>query len=450
MFFRRGSQVSLRHRVMASVLAVAVVIIGLAGAIHGLLLEHLADNFLRQRLKTEADYLSAPFIEHPLYRRGNLLASALLAPDNHHIFAIYEQGAPLLPKDPWNQALAPVLKAPAGRLRKIRADDKDLIAYRRHFRVGGWPFDLVVAENVDQINRDVSALHWWVAGVSFLLLVLLVVMLLAAIRLAFRPVVRLGGQLSGLQGGELLRLEPQGAREVDELGDQINQLLDTMDQRLERSRMALANLSHSLKTPLTALLGILESDHPIEPETRRILIERLRGIHQQVEDELRRARLVGPSVGAQCLPVSQARALVRLCTQLYADKAIESRFRVSERQTLPVERQDFNEMLGNVLDNACKWSRSRVTLSISLAGTTFVLRVEDDGPGVPESQIQSLGHRGLRLDEQTPGHGLGLAIVRDVVSRYQGHLILGSSTTLGGFAAEISLPIKRVQSKETS
>ena len=88
MFFRRGSQISLRHRIMVSVLAVSVVTIGRAGAIHGLLLEHLADSFLQQRLKTEADYLSAPFIEHPLYRQGNLLASALLAPDKRHIFAI--------------------------------------------------------------------------------------------------------------------------------------------------------------------------------------------------------------------------------------------------------------------------------------------------------------------------------------------------------------------------
>lgn len=437
MFFGRSRAVSLRHRVMVSVLAVAVVIIGLAGFVHGLLLEHMAHNFLRQRLQVEADYLSSQIDTRATKADKRSAGSTLLAPDGHHIFAVYKDGHSLDPTDAWAKVLKQTLGEPADQLLTIHAPDADLVAFRRQMSFGKETFDLVVAENVRALDRDTRALHWWVAGVSFFLLVILVILLIVAIRLAFLPVVRLGHQLAGLRRGERHRLEPQGAMEVDDLGNQINQLLDALDQRLARSRTALANLSHAMKTPLTALLGILESDEPIDPETRSLLVGRLRGIHQQVENELRRARLAGPTVGMQCQPVPQAKNLVRLCRTLYPDRTIVSSSNLDDRLTLPIESQDFNELLGNVLDNACKWSQSEVRLEMTCsAASGFRICVEDDGPGVAPENRESLGQRGLRLDEQVPGHGLGLSIVRDLIERYQGELHFATGAK-GGLRVDI-------------
>lgn len=440
MFFRRGEAISLRHRVMVSVLAVAIAIIGLAGFVHGLLLEHMAHNFLRQRLQAEADYLSSQVVATTSGTDKTATGAALLAPDGHHIFAVYRNGHALDAANSWSQVLKQTLQEPAGQLLTIHAPEFDLVAFRRQISLGPARLDLVVAENVRELDQDTQALHWWVAGVSFLLLVVLVILLMIAIRLAFLPVARLGRQLAGLQRGERHRLEPQGAREVDELGDQVNQLLEALDQRLARSRTALANLSHALKTPLTALLGILDSEEPIDPDTRSLLVERLRGIHQQVENELRRARLAGPSVGMQCQPVIQAKKLVRLCRTLYPDNRITYSWDLDDRLTFPIESQDFNELLGNILDNACKWSRLEVRLEMTWAAASgFRVSVEDDGPGVEPKDREALGQRGLRLDEQVPGHGLGLSIVRDLIERYQGELHFTTSA-IGGLRAELTFP----------
>ena len=439
MFSLRSKEATLRYRVMISVLVVAVVIIGLAGTVHGLLLEHMARNFLHQRLASEADYIASQVGSSLKQGAKGERPTDGIKPDAHHIYAVFANGKPLEERDRWNQALRPALNGPLNQLQELSENGRELFAYRRQLDLGNGDLELVVAENVRNLNRDIRALHWWVAGVSFFLLVVLILLLVVAIGLAFKPLVRLRGQLDAIRHGARERLEPQGAREVDELANQINLLMDTLDQRLTRSRSALANLSHSLKTPLSALLGFLESDEPIDPQTRHLLVDRLRGVHDQVEDELRRARLAGPAFGAQCHPLAQTRDLIKLCRQLYPDKQVDWDTDLEDEVPVPIEQQDFNELLGNVVDNACKWAAKRVCVMLASAEGGLRLVVEDDGPGVPEDQLRQLGQRGLRLDEQVPGHGLGLAIVTELLQRYRGHIEL-TRARMGGLRVVLNLP----------
>ncbi|MFC7296344.1 ATP-binding protein, partial [Marinobacter aromaticivorans] len=215
--------------------------------------------------------------------------------------------------------------------------------------------------------------------------------------------------------------------------------LDSLDQRLERSREALANLSHSVKTPIAAVRQVLEdSSRPLDNDLRHEMGSRLGDIDRQLEAEMRRSQFAGPQVGKSAYPVKQARDLLWMMGRLYPEKSFELSTSLTDESRWPIEEHDLNEILGNLLDNAGKWSTSCVELSLSQGNSIASIVVTDDGPGVKANEISSLGQRGLRLDEQTPGHGLGLAIVREIVERYGGSITF--SCTSRGLRVTVEIP----------
>ena len=149
---------------------------------------------------------------------------------------------------------------------------------------------------------------------------------------------------------------------------------------------------------------------------------RLDDIDKQLDAEMRRSRFAGPQVGKSAYPLKQARDLLWMLGRLYPEKSFELSSPLAEESRWPIEEQDLNEILGNLLDNAGKWSSQCVELSLEQGNGVARIVVADDGPGVEKSEVANLGQRGLRLDQQMPGHGLGLAIVRDIVSRYGGEI----------------------------
>ncbi|OZB15554.1 MAG: hypothetical protein B7X58_06355 [Marinobacter sp. 34-60-7] len=220
----------------------------------------------------------------------------------------------------------------------------------------------------------------------------------------------------------------------------MNELLDTLDRRLERSRDALANLSHSLKTPIAAVKQALEDEsRALDPELRRTMARRLANLDQQLEAEMRRSRFAGPQAGKGAQPVKQARDLLWMLGRLYRDKQFELNTQLDDAARWPIEEQDLNEVLGNLLDNAGKWATQLVDVTLSEYDDCLHLCVRDDGAGVDATTLPQLGTRGLRLDEQTPGHGLGLAIVSEIVACYRGRIRFSASEQ-GGLTVEISLP----------
>ncbi|MFC7296409.1 ATP-binding protein, partial [Marinobacter aromaticivorans] len=199
--------------------------------------------------------------------------------------------------------------------------------------------------------------------------------------------------------------------------------LDSLDQRLERSREALANLSHSVKTPIAAVRQVLEdSSRPLDNDLRHEMGSRLGDIDRQLEAEMRRSQFAGPQVGKSAYPVKQARDLLWMMGRLYPEKSFELSTSLTDESRWPIEEHDLNEILGNLLDNAGKWSAECVELSLEQSNGSGQIIVTDDGSGVAEGERVHLGQRGRRLDEQTPGHGLGLAIVREIVARYGGEI----------------------------
>lgn len=222
---------------------------------------------------------------------------------------------------------------------------------------------------------------------------------------------------------------------------EINRLLELVVRRLQQSRTAIGNLAHALKPPMAMLFKVAE--HPLfdeQPELRQQLQTQTDSIHHSIERELKRARIAGDQRTQLAFnPQDEIISLAQLLKNIYAEKQLL--IKVSAPDLLiHFDREDLLEMLGNLLDNACKWAKHQVIVEINVS-SVLTISVADDGPGCSEADTEFLIQRGLRLDESIQGHGLGLAIVFDIVNSYQGDLHISRSQQLGGFLAQIRLPV---------
>ncbi|WP_234245363.1 sensor histidine kinase [Billgrantia desiderata] len=341
--------------------------------------------------------------------------------------------------DRWQDALAPLLDETREALVEVREGEQHLLVYRRHFTLNGEAGVLLVGEDFSQVEAGLHQLHWWVAGISAGLLLLLVTLNLLAVNRGLIPLSRLRDQLGQLQAGKRERLSPDVPTELDSLVIQLNHFMDEIDSRLQRSRDSVANLSHALKTPLAAVTQVLRGARPIDAERRQKLVQRLEEIHAQLDAELRRSRIAGPNAGRMSLMHRDSYRLIEMFRGIYPDKRFTLTLPGRSGVRIPIESQDFSEMLGILLDNAGKWAKHEVRCRLE-AGSELRVTVEDDGPGVTEEDLPRLGQRGIRLDERHPGYGLGLSILAQLVSRYAGRASFDISS-MGGMRAEVTIPI---------
>jgi signal transduction histidine kinase len=257
---------------------------------------------------------------------------------------------------------------------------------------------------------------------------------------ALRPLEQVRAQIAQLQQGQRTQLDAQVPQELQPLVQQINHLLQHTEDNLTRSRNALGNLGHALKTPLAILFSLANRQElNTHQELRENLRNQLTHMQERISRELGRARLAGEVLpGAYFVCAAELPDLVSTLTQIHGGN-LKISWSATDDLRLPWDRQDILELLGNLLDNACKWARQKVTLNIHQDNHHFILTIDDDGPGIaPDLRAQVL-NRGARIDEQIQGHGLGLGIVRDIVEHCKGELGLHKSP-LGGLQVVIRLP----------
>jgi signal transduction histidine kinase len=261
------------------------------------------------------------------------------------------------------------------------------------------------------------------------------------LRLGFRALDQVQDELQQVSAGGLTQLQAMGPVEIRPLTGEVNRLLKRLQQRLQRSRMALGNLAHALKAPLSLLTRDLDALNLPGSERQR-LAGQLDRVSQLIERELKRARFAGERGGQHFVPRQQVPELLDALRQMYRGRGLDISSGELPEAILPFDHEDMLELLGNLMDNACKWANRRVALQIVL-DQAMRIKVSDDGPGVPEADRDSLLRRGGRLDEKETGHGLGLAIVRDLVTDYGGTLQLCKSSALGGLEVGVLLPFPR-------
>ncbi|MDX7952520.1 HAMP domain-containing sensor histidine kinase [Lichenihabitans sp. Uapishka_5] len=320
-----------------------------------------------------------------------------------------------------------------------RMPDGSLIRARaQQIVVDGQPLELLAAAPP---RAEVGPLRDALAPVVVALLLLgagLVAATLLQVRLGLRPLARLRADLSAVRTGRRERLPARQPVEVRPLAHEVNELLDQHAANLERARRHVANLAHALKTPLAALALSLE-DPARDPD------HALRGLtlamDRRIRHHLSRARTaaLGPAARMRLPLAARVADHVAAFTKIHAERGITCLAEIEAGLTVACDGQDLDELVGNLLDNAFKWARSTITITAATAGRRVVLRIADDGPGIPNEAVATVLKPGKRLDEETPGDGFGLAIVQELAELYGGGLTLGRSAA-GGLLATLDLP----------
>jgi signal transduction histidine kinase len=254
-----------------------------------------------------------------------------------------------------------------------------------------------------------------------------------------RPLARLRARLAALREGRADRIEGEFPMEVQPLVEDFNLVLSRNAEGLERARMQAGNLAHALKTPLAVLASAAQAGDPALP---RLVAEQVEAARRQVDYHLARARAAAAvrvtGMRSPILPLLQG--LVRVMDRVHAERGLTYDLDgVPGDLAFRGEAQDFQEMLGNVLDNAGKWARRRVCVTARREDGELSIRVEDDGPGLSPERAEMVFERGRRADERTPGSGLGLGIVRDLADLYGGWARIEAGD-LGGARVVITLP----------
>ncbi|MEE9101730.1 MULTISPECIES: sensor histidine kinase [Pseudomonas] len=319
-----------------------------------------------------------------------------------------------------------------------------LLVYRGDYKRYGKQLKIVVAQDYTPLLKSFKRLRNVGLAAGGVALLLILVFQGFTVRRALRPLERVRQQIAQLQEGQRSQLDRQVPRELEPLVDQVNHLLQHTEDTLRRSRNALGNLGHALKTPLAVLISLAERDEVREhPELRRVLQEQLEQIEQRLARELGRARLVGEALpGAHFDCDAELPSLCEMLRLIHGEH-LGIEWKASPGLRLPFDREDLLEMLGNLLDNACKWADAQVRLTVEKGADSYLLSVDDDGPGIAEDQRESVLERGTRLDEQVAGHGLGLGIARDIAAACGGNLRLEGSE-LGGLRVVVELPRRAV------
>lgn len=303
------------------------------------------------------------------------------------------------------------------------------------------PYVFKVSESLDSFNAQIAKfrrqLFGWFAAVALIMLLAISVLM----RSLLRPLRQIESEIGEIEAGSRVSLSEDFPTELTGVARNMNLLIGSERARSDRYRKTLDNLAHSLKTPLAAVRALIDDSHDRKYGDR---------INEQVDrmDEIVRYQLRKPASSANKLvltlvPVAEEiERLVSGMEKVYRNKAPAIETHVAPDVRFRGDTGDFLELAGNLVDNACKWCRKHVRVTITPMdsdGDGLILRVEDDGPGIPEGAADVLMQRGTRLDESTPGHGIGLAIVKDIARSAGGTLSITASE-LGGAEVVVTIP----------
>ena len=303
------------------------------------------------------------------------------------------------------------------------------------------PLVFMVAGPVSDIEQDVRSFSIQAAITLFVLGLGLWLAVWFQVRFGLRPLQTLKQALADIRQGKTERLPQSFPEEVQPVVSELNALLDHNAVLLQRARTHAGNLAHALKNPLTV---IRNESRDMDEDKNRIIRQQTDAMAASMDRYLSQARMAGTAgvIGARADVGVIIKDLVFSMEQLYRERHIKISKAVQADCWFQGEAEDLEEMLGNLIDNACKWAGRRIHVTVECTGDRLIIAIEDDGVGIPESLHHEVLQRGHRLDEATSGSGLGLDIVRDIAELYRGSLQLQKST-LGGVCAQLDLPALR-------
>lgn len=307
-------------------------------------------------------------------------------------------------------------------------------------------FLVAVAGDASEIEDEVRAFDGWLMITFCALGLVLLLTTTFQVRFGLQPLKRISESLAAIRSGKSEQLQGKFPEEIAPLARETNALIEANREVVERARTHVGNLAHALKTPLSVMMNeaVARADDPFAAKVR----EQIDIMRDQVAHHLERARMAArvSTVGSVTDVVPVVAALARTMEKIHRGRELSIDVEAPQNAKFRGEQQDLEEMVGNLVDNACKWAQSRVAIEVfpersDDARHTEMVRivVDDDGPGLSPGEREQVSRRGQRLDETKPGSGLGLSIVTELSGLYGGGLTLGNAP-IGGLRAELVLP----------
>ena len=315
----------------------------------------------------------------------------------------------------------------------LRVVERDVILPGSEVR---WRFQ--VAQSREIIDRQIRELRTTLVRAFAALGIGLLVLAALQAFYGLWPLRKVRSEVVAIRSGKQSRISEEFPREIHPLVRELNALLAHSEEQAEEARRHAGNLAHALKTPLTVITNAATADSPDLDDT---VIREATVMRRQVDHHLARARAIGrrASLHARACVWESLEAVERAVSRLYPQVTVD--IAGDKEACVRVERQDLDEMLGNLVENAAKYGHGRVFVTVEqVADKGVEILVEDDGPGIPLEEREAIFARGARLDTDKPGTGLGLAIVRDVAEIYGGSIRLEESEDLGGLLGRLTLP----------
>ncbi|MBF0180890.1 MAG: sensor histidine kinase [Magnetococcales bacterium] len=433
---------SLQKRLAFGLTLALVVVMAIQWGVASLAIRHLTQAYVQSRLSHDAESLLAALDPTGPQLNPARVATMYARPWSGHYYRIRVGDTVLRSRSLWDADLT-FPEDPQGREVVITANaprsGSMLILVRRYVKQDIFII-IAVAEELTGFEKNVLILQVGFACISLVVILSLLILQKRLLRRALQPLDAAGSEVRRLERGEVATLTLAGAPlEVLPFLEAINRLLSTLQERLERSRQAAGNMAHAIKTPLTLLMQLSESRELEEHADLRgkcvAQVERIRAITSR---ELKKVRLAGTQgVTRSVDAVRELTGLAEAMRRLHQARGLRIEMCLPQEIPMRMDREDLLELSGNLLDNACKWARERVRLTVTDA---LCLQVEDDGEGCPPEHHARILKRGERADDATAGQGIGLAVVAEIVADYGGRLELGASEDLGGFRVTVFLP----------
>lgn len=440
---------SLQNRLAFGLTTILVLVMVCQWLVVSVIIQHVTEEYMLSRLAHDAENLLAnldfPKEADPVLNSARI-DTIYTQPLSGHYYLIHTQSTTLRSRSLWDEELAVPQGIFTNAHQEIRPGPKGqtLLSFTRSYDKQKKQVTIIVAEDMSNLNHGVILMQIWYAVISSLAIVGLLIMQRRIVKKALMPFDAAKEEVLGLEQGDVNRLSTDKVpTEIVPFLTAINRLLAILTQRLEKSRHAAGNMAHAIKTPLTVLMQLAESKElETLPELRGKFQKQINAIRALTGRELKKIRMAGSDTPAMRVHItSELFALLDALQHIHKARDLRFDIHIPSSISAIADREDLLELSGNLLDNACKWAVSTVRLTVT-CNAEFHLIVEDDGPGCAPEHYQQILQRGERLDRSIQGHGIGLAVVKEIVDDYGGRLELGKSTELAGFCVQVVLPLK--------
>ncbi len=428
---------TLKDRLTINVLIVSVLFFVLLIGLNIHYFNRFGQDFVKTRLEHDIDSLLAAL--EPDAATGELtldesrLNPIFLQPYSGHYFRITTDGRTYLSQSQWDYQI-PSHHHRLGTidLHLIPGPEKQtLLLLEGSYRKEGKDVWITVTEDYSPILDNLKQLGLLIGILGTVMILVLGLLQRWMVVRGLAPLTEAQRDLQRLDQGDVALLREDVPAEIRPLVREINQLLILADNRIKRSSTAIGNLAHSLKTPLAFLEHVLgKAKAPVSARDKEELHQALADIQYQLNSELRKARIIGAPTRGKRIPVGEQLApLIDMLRKVYAEKALDFTVHIDEGAMFPGDSHDLMELMGNLLDNACKWARKTIALDIHQTDERLTIELCDDGPGGEGDVFDLLQKRGVRRDESGEGHGLGLSIVREIIDLYQADIDFSRAAT---------------------